>query len=133
MGKGRILSRWRYYSSLDCASKPSDLKAFAAGMGVIPWVQRGHPTFKFRQELKYLALAYHLYQGSPCQSDGLNGVTQSAGDIKFSVRLHTDKAIETGRWTGVKCIWASEEQPQLLMASAVISRLYMIRWEEQRI
>lgn len=57
---------------------------------------------------------------------------QSTGNIKFSARLRTDKAIETGRWTGVKCIWASEEQPQLLMASAVISQLYIIKWEEQR-
>lgn len=64
MGKGRILSRWKYFFSLACASKPSDLKVFAAGMGVIPWVQHDHPMFKFRHKLKYLvewgALVYHL-------------------------------------------------------------------------
>lgn len=120
MGKGRILSKWKYSSSLTCASKLSDLKVFAAGMGVIPWVQHGHPVFKFRHELKYLteSLGVTFTAEQPPALNGLNRAMQSTANVKFSARLCTDKTTE--RWTGVKCIWASGEQPQLLMASAVI-------------
>lgn len=122
MGKGRILSRWKYFSSLTCASKLSDLKEFAVGMGVVPWVQHGHHVFKFRHELKYLteSLGVTFTVEQPLALNGLNRAMQSTANVRFSARLCMDKAAETGRWTGVKCIWASGEQPQLLMASAVI-------------
>lgn len=87
------------------------------------WEQSlGHPVFKFRHELKYLteSLGVTFTVEQPVALNGLYRATQSTANVKFSARLCMDKATETERWTGVKCIWTSGEQPQLLMASAVI-------------
>lgn len=102
-------------------------------MGVVPWVQRGHPVFKFRHELKYLSesLGVTFTVEQPLSLNGINRAMQSTANVKFSARLCMDKATETQRWTGVKCIWTCGEQPQLLMASAVIPCLYITRWKEQ--
>lgn len=97
VGKGRILSRWKSSSSFTCASKPSDLKVFAAGMGVVPWVQHGHPVFKFRHELKYLTegLGVTFTVEQPLSLNGLNRATQSTANVKLSARLCIEKATET--------------------------------------